>query len=70
MAAAGSVTGSSSGWTAQASTANGQRAANTQAFAASRAGPRSGSAPVRRNWWTESGWSCLTLGADAISSAV
>ena len=63
-------TGSRAGWTAQASMAKGQRAANTHALAADRSGPMPGSAVVRRSWWTESGRSCLTLGAEAISSAV
>jgi len=57
----------SGGWTAQAATANGQRAAKTHAPAADGG---SGSAVVRRSWWTMSSRSCLTLGADAISSAV
>ncbi len=63
--------GSRAGWTAQASTANGQRAANTHAPAAVSAGAdRRVGRRSRRSCWTESGRSCLTLGADAISSAV
>src|SRR5689334_6851925 len=45
--AVSSVTGSSCGWTAQAATANGQRAAKTHASAAD---GEAGSAVVRRSW--------------------